>query len=443
MDQPAWLGAAWAEFGVREGAGARDEARVVTYYREAGHGEVVHDEVPWCAAFAGAMLVRSGLKGTGSLMARSYLRWGEAIAEARLGAIAVLTRGSDPAAGHVGFVVGATAQHVYLLGGNQGDAVSVAAFEIGRLLGYRWPLSQDGEGGEAPGSGVASDNGFAHALAHVLEMEGGFSDDPYDPGGPTNRGITLATFARFKGVTVDGTSRARLIADLKRIADDDVARIYLERYWRPGQCDVLHRAAALFHFDACVNHGVAGAARMLQQACGVAADGDIGPQTLAAVAGKDAAALIDTYAAIRRARYRALPHFWRFGRGWLKRVALTESKAEALLRAPVPQQATSKGALAMEPIEYPNATDTAAVQGKWWAQSKTVWGALITAAATVVPVLGPLIGIELSGEVVRQAGEQTISAVQALAGLFGTLLTLYGRLKAAGPLTRKDVNVRL
>ena len=100
----------------------------------------------------------------------------------------------------------------------------------------------------------------------------------------------------------------------------------------------------------------------------------------------------------------------------------------------------------MEPIDYPSATtgtNAPDAQGKWWAQSKTVWGALITAAATVIPVLGPLIGIELSGEVVRQAGEQTISAVQALAGLFGTLLTLYGRLKADGPLTRKDVNVRL
>ena len=81
--------------------------------------------------------------------------------------------------------------------------------------------------------------------------------------------------------------------------------------------------------------------------------------------------------------------------------------------------------------------------GKWWVQSKTIWGALITAAAAVVPVLGPLIGIELSGDVVRQAGEQTISAVQALAGLFGTLLTIYGRVSAVQRLTRRVVNVKL
>ena len=81
--------------------------------------------------------------------------------------------------------------------------------------------------------------------------------------------------------------------------------------------------------------------------------------------------------------------------------------------------------------------------GKWWVQSRTIWGALITAAAAVIPVLGPLVGIELSGEVVRQAGEQTVSAVQALAGLFGTLLTIYGRISAVQRLTRRNVNVRL
>ena len=80
---------------------------------------------------------------------------------------------------------------------------------------------------------------------------------------------------------------------------------------------------------------------------------------------------------------------------------------------------------------------------KWWAQSRTIWGALVTAAAAVVPVLGPLVGIELSGDVVRQAGEQTISAIQAMAGLFGTLLTIYGRINASAPLVRRVLNVRV
>lgn len=95
----------------------------------------------------------------------------------------------------------------------------------------------------------------------------------------------------------------------------------------------------------------------------------------------------------------------------------------------------------MEQIQYPDAAN--ADEGKWWAESKTIWGALITAAATVLPVLGPLIGFDLPIEVLRQAGEQTIATVQALVGLFGTLLTIYGRLKATVPLTRRALSLKL
>ncbi len=49
---------------------------------------------------------------------------------------------------------------------------------------------------------------------------------------------------------------------------------------------------------------------------------------------------------------------------------------------------------------------------------------------TLIPVLGPAIGIDLPGEVIRQAGDQTISVVQAVTGLLGTLLAIYGRTKA-------------
>ena len=72
---------------------------------------------------------------------------------------------------------------------------------------------------------------------------------------------------------------------------------------------------------------------------------------------------------------------------------------------------------------------------KWWAHSKTVWGTLITAAATVIPVLGPALGITLPADVITTFGNQAVKAVQALAGLFGTVLAIYGRLSAAGTLT--------
>ena len=89
MDQPAWLAAAWAEFGVREIPGKDDAPEILRYFREAGDTNAETDATPWCAAFLGAMLKRGGQAGTGSLLARSYLAWGDALDTPRLGASVV------------------------------------------------------------------------------------------------------------------------------------------------------------------------------------------------------------------------------------------------------------------------------------------------------------------------------------------------------------------
>ena len=139
--QPVWLARAWAELGESEVPGSADNAAILGYARQIGHGEVGHDEVPWCAAFVGACLERAGTASTRALAARSYLDWGEARAEPRAGAITVLSRGGDPSQGHVGFLIGWTQTHVMLLGGNQGNAVSVAGFPRTRVVGMRWPAA--------------------------------------------------------------------------------------------------------------------------------------------------------------------------------------------------------------------------------------------------------------------------------------------------------------
>ena len=447
MDQPAWLAAAWTEFGVREAPGSADASVVLGYFREAGHGEIAHDATPWCAAFVGAMLKRAGLTGTGSLLARSYLGWGEAIDVGRSGAIVVLKRNGDPGAGHVGLFLGTTNERVFLLGGNQSDAVTVESFAASAVLGYRWPVAASIEPAPVPVA-VASDI-FDKALAHVLEMEGGFSDDPYDPGGPTNKGITLADFAKWRGLTVTAISRAGLVAALRAITDETVSDIYRARYWQPASCALLPEAVAVMHFDAAVNHGVGGAIRLLQAALGVAGDGEIGPQTLAAVRTKSARTTVARYAELRRARYRALPHFWRFGRGWLNRVDATEKLALGLAGDAPHANETAKGTTIMtDDFKFPvpgqiPGQDINAPGAKWWPQSKTVWGTLITLVTTVLPVLGPLIGINISADMIKVLGDQAIVVVQALAGLFGTLLALYGRAQATGPLIRQNVSLRM
>jgi uncharacterized protein (TIGR02594 family) len=446
MDQPTWLAAAWRELGQTEVAGPGENPRIVRLYAEAGHPQVRHDEVAWCAAFVGACLEHGGIRCSRSLMARSYARWGTPLSAARFGAIAVLSRTSDPALGHVGFVVGETADKIYLLGGNQGDAVSVAAFDRARVVAMRWPGASAGDVPPKPEQ-PADRSLFDEALAHVLEMEGGYGDDPFDPGGPTNFGITLEVFARWRGETLDATSRERLKDALKRISPDVVREIYLKRYWTPARCADLPPAIAFMHFDASVNHGVGTAIRILQEALGVDRDGEIGPMTLAAVLRQPVETTLEAYAELRRRRYRALAQFWRFGRGWLRRVETTRTRALTIAARKIPPtpQPQSTGDLDMpmtQPMTQPTTQQTRAPT-KWWGQSLTVWGAIVTALATVLPLIGPLIGFDISADTVHQVSDQLVTIGQLVTGLIGTLMTIYGRSRALGPLVLRDVSLRV
>lgn len=129
-----------AEIGVTEWAEGTNP-RVKSYYHEAGASGVSDDAVPWCAAFVGAMLTRAGQRGTGSLAARSYLKWGTpvALADARPGDVVILWRGArDGWQGHVAFFVREDpGGDLILLGGNQADQVCEMRYGRGRLLGIR------------------------------------------------------------------------------------------------------------------------------------------------------------------------------------------------------------------------------------------------------------------------------------------------------------------
>ena len=143
MLHPDWLERAWREFDVSEIRGSRHNPRILEMFKDVGHPGIVRDEVAWCAAFLGACLERTGRRSTRSLMARSYVNWGEGLEIPRIGAIAVLSRGRDPALGHVGFVVGETEDHLFLLGGNQSQRVSVDAFAKSRSF-VRMTVSSSG-----------------------------------------------------------------------------------------------------------------------------------------------------------------------------------------------------------------------------------------------------------------------------------------------------------
>ena len=123
---------------------------VLSSFLSAGGVEIDPSQTAWCAAFVNATLTKTGLDGTGALNARSFLDWGTEITSPQLGDVVVLSRGDNPAQGHVGFFKGFDADgNILILGGNQGDSVNVQSFNKDRLLGYRRPEGATGIGTEA------------------------------------------------------------------------------------------------------------------------------------------------------------------------------------------------------------------------------------------------------------------------------------------------------
>lgn len=96
---------------------------------------------PWCAAWANAVLAKSGVQGTGSLLARSFLNWGTRTNTPSNGDVVIIARGRSGVSGHVGFFVERQTMNgrrfVKVLGGNQGRQVKVAWFPESKVIGYR------------------------------------------------------------------------------------------------------------------------------------------------------------------------------------------------------------------------------------------------------------------------------------------------------------------
>lgn len=161
---------------------------------------------------------------------------------------------------------------------------------------------------------------FESCLPVILASEGSFVDDPADPGGATNLGITLATLSSWRG-------HPCTIADVEALTAADVAPIYQVRYFNASNANLCPAGVDLMVFDEAVNQGVGRAITSLQAALGVPVDGAFGPHTALALRDADPHALIDAIAANREAHYRALPTFPHFGRGWLARLARTTAIA--------------------------------------------------------------------------------------------------------------------
>ena len=137
-----WMDIARSDLGVAEIQGPHHNPRVVELWKTARVPGIHDDETPWCAAFVSAVLEEAGIVSARTGWARSYLKWGIKLSSPAVGCIVVFERG--PKAGHVGFVVGQDkAGNLMVLGGNQGNAVTVKPFDPNRVLGYRWPAGSE------------------------------------------------------------------------------------------------------------------------------------------------------------------------------------------------------------------------------------------------------------------------------------------------------------
>ena len=171
------------------------------------------------------------------------------------------------------------------------------------------------------------DRNYARALPLVLRHEGGFSDNPKDPGGPTNRGVTIATFRRY--VKADAT-----IEDLKAITSEQVATVYYRHYWSVVNVQALPAGVDYAVFDFAVHSGPARAAKFLQHIVGVKTDGRVGPATIAAVNAMDAREIVNKLCDDRMTFLRGLPAWPTFKNGWTTRVAEVRRAALSFVGMP-------------------------------------------------------------------------------------------------------------
>ena len=167
---------------------------------------------------------------------------------------------------------------------------------------------------------------FDACMPFIFKAEGGYSDNPADPGGPTNFGITLATLRAYEGdpnLTAD---------DVKKLTPAVAKEIYRTAYWNRMQCGALPAGLDLEVFDFGVNSGPAESVKTLQRLVGVTQDGSIGPITLAAVGQFNVGDLIGRFAQARLAFYQSL-NMPEFEQGWATRVAQIQTAATKMLDA--------------------------------------------------------------------------------------------------------------
>lgn len=146
---------------------------------------------------------------------------------------------------------------------------------------------------------------FVDAVEIILKHEGGYVWNPRDPGGETNFGIAKRSYPTL---------------DIKNLTREKAIEIYRRDFWDKCKIELLPHVLRLIVFDCAVNQGPQVSIALLQAALGVKADGDLGPDTLNAIAKSNLEKLVQKYSQARLARYFNNRNFGVFGEGWVRRL---------------------------------------------------------------------------------------------------------------------------
>lgn len=152
---------------------------------------------------------------------------------------------------------------------------------------------------------MTHENYFNRSFAVVVGLEGGYSNDPDDPGGETIYGITRRDHA---AAWANG-----------RPTIEAAKKIYFDNYWTPCKADQMPWPLCLYVFDSAVNQGVTPAIKMLQRTLQTVQDGIIGRQTVA-LAKKSNEWHLARFMAFRAIRYQTTRNYDKYGEGWLTRL---------------------------------------------------------------------------------------------------------------------------
>lgn len=167
---------------------------------------------------------------------------------------------------------------------------------------------------------------YARALALVLQSEGGYVNDPRDPGGATMKGVTQAVY--------DAQRRGQGLAlrSVHLIGADELAAIYRRRYADAVHFDELPAGVDYAVFDPAVNSGPGRGIAWLQAAVGLKADGRMGFAVLAAARARKPASVIDAICDARLGFLHRLRTWQVFGKGWGRRVYGVRLMAQLMAR---------------------------------------------------------------------------------------------------------------